>query len=621
MLRLWSCLRRKPIPPKARSGPIPGRSYPPPVHLEVEQLEDRVVPTAVVGTGTGLLAQYFSDQTLTNLVLTRTDPSINFNLATNQAPAQGMPSTHWSARWTGLVQAQYSQTYTFTTLSDDGVRLFVNGQELINDWTDHSPRTDSATIVLQAGQQYAIEMDYYQDAYGATAQLLWSSPSTPQQVIPTSQLYVVSPVIDAGGSAAGSFIADTDFSGGSTYHTTATINTGSVTNPAPQVVYQTERYGNFTYSVPNLTPGASYSVRLDFAEIYWNAAGQRLFNVSIDGKQVLTNFDIFATAGGKDKAIAETFAATANSSGQIVLTFTAVKDTAKVDGIEITPVLSTPATGRAPVPDWFSLNLHDAALAQLARTDDVDGSLSRADMLQLFAYADKGSTVSSTDLADLRTLVANAAKLGMPGYVQDLTNSVVNGDPADASYLGKALPTLAAGSPGWVLQDLVNKWFLGLDLPALGTGTQYAMASGSLFGSGPNFTDVLQGSLSDCYFLAGLAEVAYRSPSTIQSMFINNGDGTYTVRFFNGSQADYVTVNLDLPETPQGTFAYANYQESISNGGNNLWVALAEKAYAELAASGWSRALGPPMLTPASRWGGRATRSRRSPASPSSCRP
>jgi hypothetical protein len=89
--------------------------------------------------------------------------------------------------------------------------------------------------------------------------------------------------------------------------------------------------------VPNLTPGASYTVRLDFAEIYWNSAGQRLFNVAINGNQVLSNFDIFATAGGKNIALAETFTATANSSGQIVIQFTTIKDNAKVSGIEITP--------------------------------------------------------------------------------------------------------------------------------------------------------------------------------------------------------------------------------------------------------------------------------------------
>jgi hypothetical protein len=143
--------------------------------------------------------------------------------------------------------------------------------------------------------------------------------------------------IDAGGGAVGNFAADEDFSGGSTYATSAAIDTSQVSNPAPQAVYQTERYGNFTYTVGNLTAGASYTVRLDFAEIYWNAAGQRLFNVAINGNQVLSNFDIFATAGGADIAIAKTFTATADSSGQIVIQFSTIQDNAKVSGIEITP--------------------------------------------------------------------------------------------------------------------------------------------------------------------------------------------------------------------------------------------------------------------------------------------
>ena len=121
--------------------------------------------------------------------------------------------------------------------------------------------------------------------------------------------------VDAGGPAAGSFLADGFFSGGTTASTTAAIDTSQVSNPAPQSVYQTERYGNFTYTMTGLTPGAIYTVRLDFAEIYWTVAGQREFNVTINGTQVLTNFDIFAAAGGQDKAISRTFTANADSRG------------------------------------------------------------------------------------------------------------------------------------------------------------------------------------------------------------------------------------------------------------------------------------------------------------------
>src|SRR5439155_9301565 len=132
------------------------------------------------------------------------------------------------------------------------------------------------------------------------------------------------------------FVADAGFTGGSTFKTTAAINTANVANAAPQVVYQTERYGNFSYTVGGLTPSASYTVRLHFAEIYWTAVGQRLFNVAINGTQVLSSYDIFKGAGGKNVAVAKTFTATANSSGNIVITFSNVKDNAKVSGIEIT---------------------------------------------------------------------------------------------------------------------------------------------------------------------------------------------------------------------------------------------------------------------------------------------
>jgi hypothetical protein len=141
--------------------------------------------------------------------------------------------------------------------------------------------------------------------------------------------------IDAGGGAAGGFVADIDFGSGRTYSTTHSIDTSGVTNPAPQAVYQTERYGGFTYTIPNLTPGTSYTVRLHFAEIYWNAAGKRLFYVKVNGTQVLSNFDVFAVAGGEYKAIVESFTAVADANGNITIKFAGIVDSAIVSGIEI----------------------------------------------------------------------------------------------------------------------------------------------------------------------------------------------------------------------------------------------------------------------------------------------
>jgi hypothetical protein len=126
-----------------------------------------------------------------------------------------------------------------------------------------------------------------------------------------------------------------DFTGGGTVNHANTIDLSGVTNPAPMAVYQTARIGSFKYTIPGFTSGSSHTVRLHFAETYWTATGSRIFNVNINGTPVLTNFDIFAAAGAKNKAVIEQFTANANSSGQYVITFTTVKDNSLVSGIEV----------------------------------------------------------------------------------------------------------------------------------------------------------------------------------------------------------------------------------------------------------------------------------------------
>jgi hypothetical protein len=141
--------------------------------------------------------------------------------------------------------------------------------------------------------------------------------------------------INSGGPAVSPFVADEDFAGGGTIHHANTIDLSGVTNPAPMAVYQTGRDGNFTYTIPGFPAGSSHTVRLHFAETYWSSAGSRVFDVSINGTTVLTNFDIFAAAGAKNKAVIEQFVEPANSSGQYVIKFTSVKDNSLVSGIEI----------------------------------------------------------------------------------------------------------------------------------------------------------------------------------------------------------------------------------------------------------------------------------------------
>jgi Calpain family cysteine protease/Bacterial pre-peptidase C-terminal domain len=237
----------------------------------------------------------------------------------------------------------------------------------------------------------------------------------------------------------------------------------------------------------------------------------------------------------------------------------------------------------APAPkDWFEENIQDVGIRGEARWRFADNVLDRNDMIAILRAAKDDSVVDGTELANLRSLVSKAFDFGMPDYVRVLSNKVVNGDVANQNYQSNPLGNLYAGSSDMQLEKLISKWFLGSDRPS--TFYNYQYANGSLFQNGVSYQDVRQGELNSCFFLTGLAATAARSPNTIESMFTDNGDGTFTVRFYRNKIAEYVTVDRYLPTNSSGSLVYANKGGSPSE----LWVALAEKAYAQLNESGWS---------------------------------
>ncbi|MEQ9236918.1 PA14 domain-containing protein [Coleofasciculus sp. E2-BRE-01] len=142
----------------------------------------------ISGNGTGLTAEYYNNRDFTDLALTRTDETVDFNWGSG-SPDAAIDSNTYSVRWTGFVEPLYSETYQFKTSSDDGVRLWVNDQLLVDNWTDHGVTDNRGTIDLEAGQQYEIRMEYYENRGKSVAQLAWSSASQSQEIIPQSQLY------------------------------------------------------------------------------------------------------------------------------------------------------------------------------------------------------------------------------------------------------------------------------------------------------------------------------------------------------------------------------------------------------------------------------------------------
>jgi Calpain family cysteine protease/Dockerin type I domain len=241
--------------------------------------------------------------------------------------------------------------------------------------------------------------------------------------------------------------------------------------------------------------------------------------------------------------------------------------------------LPDPEPDPTPLPNWFDLNLQDAALRSLGSTLYADALIDRGDIMAILESAQDGNAVDWVELADLQQIVGNFSLFGALDHVWKLSSYVVSGNAANAKYQGQALGNLAAGASAEHLEKLVGKWFMGLDRPA--TPHEYSLASGTLFVDGASYADVVQGALSNCAIMATLAETAARDPGTISSMFIVNGDGTYVVRFYGAGVAEYVTVDSYLP-TSGGNLVYAQHGMSVNDSSNELWVALAEKAYAQV---------------------------------------
>ena len=208
--------------------------------------------------------------------------------------------------------------------------------------------------------------------------------------------------------------ADTYYSGGATSSTTAAI-----TGTSDPALYQSERYGNFSYNIP--LANGSYTVTLKFAEIYWTAAGERIFKVSMQGTQVISGLDIYAQVG-KDAAYDLSFPVIV-TNGTLNITFTSVVDNAKVSAILITPASTTqPIIGLSPTSLTFTTTAGTNPSNQtIALSDSGGGSLSWT------ATADSTSPAwlsvspgSGTGNATL-TVSANASGLAAGTYSKAIT--------------------------------------------------------------------------------------------------------------------------------------------------------------------------------------------------------
>ncbi len=140
----------------------------------------------------------------------RVDSTVDFDWASS-APSTALRPDTFSARWTGKVTPRYSETYTFITTTDDGMRLWVNNQIIIDTWIDQSPTEHRGQLVLEANRAYDIKLEFYEQGGVAVSRLAWESPRQPREVIPASQLQ---PAQGGGQGLLGEYYDNRNFSSG-----------------------------------------------------------------------------------------------------------------------------------------------------------------------------------------------------------------------------------------------------------------------------------------------------------------------------------------------------------------------------------------------------------------------
>ncbi len=147
-----------------------------------------VAPVGANGNGDGLTANYFNGMNFDTPVYSRKDATINFDWGTG-SPNASVNSDQFSARWTGQIEPRYSGIYTFYLNTDNGRRLWINNQLVIDKWIDDWGTEYTGTILLTSGQKYDIRVEYFEDNGGANCKMEWSSLLQAREVVPQSQLY------------------------------------------------------------------------------------------------------------------------------------------------------------------------------------------------------------------------------------------------------------------------------------------------------------------------------------------------------------------------------------------------------------------------------------------------
>jgi hypothetical protein len=490
---------------------------------------------ATVGANTALVRTVAA--TVTDGVLT-----IAFTSTVDNAKVSAIQVTS-AGNQAPVVSAGSNQTITLPTnavtltgtATDDGLPSPPGA--LTYNWSVVSgpgPVTLSAPMALTSVASFTTAGTY-------TLQLAVSDSaisSTDDVVVFVNPAATFAPVlINAGGpaftdSVGNVWAADKNFSGGTTYS-----KANAIAGTVDDALFQTERYGTFSYNIP--VPSGTYSVTLRFAELYWTSAGKRVFNVSLEGQTVVSNLDLFAAVGA-NTALDRTFQITV-TDGTLNIGFTTVVDNAKVSAIQV--VSAGPPTNQAPVvnagPDKvITLPTNSVALSGTATDDGLPSPPGSMTYAWSVVSGPAGVTFSAqTSLATTATFPgAGTYTLRLTANDSALSTSddvivTVNATPVNQAPVANAgpdkvltLPTTSVALTGTATDD---------GLPAPPAMLTYAWTT-----------------------VSGPAAVTFSAPTALSTTATFTTAGTYTLRLsvsdsaLTGTDDVIVTVNPVTAFTP-----------------------------------------------------------------------
>jgi hypothetical protein len=149
----------------------------------------RLRRSSTPNTGTGLAADYFNNTTLAGSPALERTESVNFSWPAS--PGAGVNADNFSARWTGFIEASATGNFRFQTRSNAGVRLWINGNLVVDNWTAHAT-ADNVTgdIAMTKNQRYSVTLEMYDTTSSAVAKFFWMRPGqTTFTIAPVTRLY------------------------------------------------------------------------------------------------------------------------------------------------------------------------------------------------------------------------------------------------------------------------------------------------------------------------------------------------------------------------------------------------------------------------------------------------